>query len=75
MSTNQDKKVYPWNNTCVYQTFQEAWDKRKQLLNDDIMARLNVKISKQAKGFVVKVRTRPEIQEKEANKKKKKSSS
>ena len=54
---NKEKKVYLWNNVAVYKTFQEAWDKRKEYLNEDTMAQLDVKISKQAKGFVVKVRT------------------
>ena len=69
---NKEKKIYIWNNVAVYKTYQEAWDKRKEYLNEDTMARLDVKISKQAKGFVVKVRTKPEVQEKELNKKKKK---
>ena len=73
MNQENKNKTYPWNNAAVYQTFQEAWNKRKEYLNEDVMARLDVKISKQAKGFVVKVRTRPEIQEKETGKKKKSS--
>ena len=72
MNKEKKKKVYLWNNSAVCKTYQEAWDKRKEYLNEDTMARLDVKISKQAKGFVVKVRTKPEVQEKESSKKKKK---
>ena len=56
------KETYPWDNVAVYQTYQEAFDERKRILNEDVMARLKVKISKQAKGFVVKTRTRRERQ-------------
>ena len=66
---SKEKKIYFWNNVAVYKSFQEAWNKRKEYLNEDTLARLDVKISKQAKGFVVKVRTKPEVQEKESNKK------
>tara|TARA_R110000824_G_scaffold239998_6_gene428645 strand:+ start:1743 stop:1955 length:213 start_codon:yes stop_codon:yes gene_type:complete len=69
---NKEKKIYLWKNVAVYKTFQEASNKRKEYLNEDTLARLDVKISKQAKGFVVKVRTKPEVQESESNKKKKK---
>jgi len=74
---NQEKKdkVYPWNNVAVFGTYQEAYQKRYEILNEDVTARLQTKISKQAKGFVVKTRVKPGVQEKETNKKKKKTSS
>jgi hypothetical protein len=68
-------KSYPWNNVAVFETYQEAYQKRYEILNEDAVARLQTKISKQAKGFVVKTRVKPGLQEKETNKKKKKKSS
>jgi len=75
MSQDKKDKTYPWNNIAVFGTYQEAYQKRYEILNEDTVARLQTKISKQAKGFVVKTRVKPGIQEKETNKKKKKKSS
>jgi DNA-binding transcriptional MocR family regulator len=77
MSTNQDKKnkTYPWKNVAVFETYQEAYQKRYDILNEDVMARLQTKISKQTKGFVVKTRVKPGLQKKEELKKAKKKKS
>ena len=66
---------YPWKNVAVFKTYQEAYQKRYEILNEDVMARLQTKISKQTKGFVVKSRVKPGIQEKESKKKTKKKKS
>ena len=71
----ENKKTYPWNNIAVFKTFDEAWQKRYEILNEDAMARLQAKISKQAKGFVVKTRVKPGIQKREELKKSKKKKS
>ena len=63
-------KPYPWKNVAVFETYQEAYQKRYDILSEDTMARLQTKISKQTKGFVVKTRVKPGIQEKESGKKK-----
>ena len=75
MSQDKKNKAYPWNNIAVFKTYREAYQKRYEILNEDTEARLQTKISKQTKGFVVKTRVKPGIQEKESNKKKKKRSS
>jgi len=75
MNQNKKDKTYPWNNVAVFKTYKEAYQKRYKILNEDTEARLQTKISKQTKGFVVKTRVKPGIQEKETNKKKKKKSS
>jgi len=74
MSQDKRDKTYPWNNIAVFKTYKEAYQKRYEILNEDTEARLQTKISKQAKGFVVKSRVKPGIQVKENKKKKKKSS-
>ena len=77
MSQNkkENKKIYPWNNIAVFRTFDEAWQKRYEILNEDAMARLQAKITKQTKGFVVKTRVKPGIQKRESLKKAKKKKS
>ena len=70
---SKEKKIYLWKNVAVFKTYQEAYQKRYEILdNEDVTERLQTRISKQAKGFVVKTRVKPGIQEKESNKKKKK---
>jgi len=71
----ENKKTYPWNNIAVFKTFDEAWQKRYEILNEDAMARLQAKITKQTKGFVVKTRVKPGIQKRESLKKAKKKKS